>query len=105
MPHAPKKVRDRGEGAHQRQVLCLEALAPPFLHLLAVVPLRVFGQEVRNQLVATLADLTSHLLEGDVVAELHHRFLPSEGVEIDGVQERSVHVENCGFGQFRILRG
>ena len=41
------------------------------------------------------------LLEADVVTELHHRFVPGEGMEIDGVQERPVHVEDCGFGQFR----
>ena len=39
--HAPQQVRDRGEGTHQRQVFGLEALAAPFLHLLAVIPLRV----------------------------------------------------------------
>src|ERR1700694_2750323 len=94
MPHAPKQVRDRGEGAHQRQVLRLEALAAPFLHFLAVVPLFGGRKENGNELVAALADLASHLLEADVVTELHHRFVPGECMEIDGVQEHSVHVED-----------
>ena len=49
MPHAPKQVRDRGEGTRQRQVLRLEALAAPFRHVLAVVPLFVGRKENGNE--------------------------------------------------------
>jgi hypothetical protein len=62
-----------------------------------VVPLFVGGQEDWNELVAALSDLASRLLEGHVVTELHHRFVPGDGVEIDGVQKRPVQVEDRGF--------
>ena len=45
IPHAPQQIGDRREGAHQRQILGLEAVAAPFLHFLAVVPLFVGGKE------------------------------------------------------------
>ena len=95
--YAPQQVGDRGEGTHQRQIFALEALAAPFLHLLAVVALRVGREEVRNQLVAAFADLAPRLLEADVVTELHHGFVPGESVEIDRVEKRPVDVEDGGF--------
>lgn len=64
------------------QVLGLEALAAPLLQFLAVVSLLFGGQELGNQLVATLADLAAGLVETDIVAEFHHRFVPCERVEI-----------------------
>ena len=94
--HASQKIGDRGEGAHKRQVRRLETLAAPFLHFLAVVPLFVGGQEDWNELVAALSYLASRLLECHVVTELRHRFMPSDGVQIDGVQQRPVQVEDRG---------
>ena len=52
-----------------------------------MVPLVVGREEYGNELVAALADLTSGLFEADVVAELRHRFVPGERVEIDRVQQ------------------
>ena len=101
----PQQVGHRRERAQQRQIGGFEALAAPLLHFLAVIPLRVLGQEVRNQLVAALADLAAGLFEADVVAELRDRFVPGERVQIDGVEQRSVEVEDGGFGTFSILRG
>jgi hypothetical protein len=95
--HASKQIGDRREGADQRQVLGLETRAAPFLHFLAVVPLFVSRKEYGNELVAALPDLSSHLLEADVVTELRHRFVPGERMEIDGVQQRPVQVEDGGF--------
>jgi hypothetical protein len=62
-----------------------------------MVPLRVRGQEDWNELVATLTDLAPSLLEAHVMAELHHRFVPCEGVKIHRVQERPVEIEDGGF--------
>jgi hypothetical protein len=41
--------------------------------------------------------LASDLFEGDVVAELYHRFVPSKSVQVDGVQQRPVEIEDGGF--------
>jgi hypothetical protein len=62
-----------------------------------VVPLFVGGQEDWNELVAALSDLASRLLEGHVVTELRHRFVPGKGVEIHRIQKRAVQVEDRGF--------
>jgi hypothetical protein len=67
-----------------------------------VVPLRLLRQELGNKLVAALADLAAGLLEADVVAEIHHRFVPCERVKIDGVDQRPVEVEDGGFRQITL---
>jgi hypothetical protein len=59
-----------------------------------MISLLVFRKKYGNELVAALSDLASRLLEADLVAELGHRFMPGERVEIDRVQERSVEVED-----------
>jgi hypothetical protein len=71
---APQQIGHRREGAHQRQVLGLEALAAPLLQFLAVVLLLFGGQKFGNELVATLSDLTSRLLGRRV------RIQPSLGI-------------------------
>lgn len=48
------------------------------------------GPKFGNELVAALADLAAGLLEADVVAELVHRFVPGERVEIHRIQKRAV---------------
>jgi hypothetical protein len=84
--HAYQQVGDRREGTHKLQIVGLKTLATPRFQFLAVVSLFVGSQEDRNELVTALPYLTSDLLEADIVAELHHRFVPGERVEIDGVQ-------------------
>jgi hypothetical protein len=70
-----------------------------------VVPLGVLRQKFGDQLVATLADLAAGLLEADVVAELRHGFVPCDRVEVDGIEQRPVQVEDSGFRQFSFLHG
>src|SRR5581483_4217441 len=96
--HASQQVWDRREGTDEREILTLEPLSTPILHFFAVIPLFVDRQKHGNELVAALADLTSRLLEAHIVAKLHKRFVPSERMQIDGVQERPVKVEDGGFG-------
>jgi hypothetical protein len=43
------------------------------------------------------AYLAPHLFEGNVVVEFDHRFVPGDGVEIDGVQKCPVQIENRSF--------
>ena len=55
-----------------------------------------FGQEHRNKLVAALADLRARFFEAHRVAELGQGFLPRACMQIDGVDQRAVNVEDCG---------
>ncbi|WP_247444236.1 hypothetical protein [Bradyrhizobium sp. 197] len=59
------------------------------------------GQEDRNELVSALSDLAASLFVAHTVAELDHRFMPSERVKIHRIQKRTVQVEDGGFRQFK----
>jgi hypothetical protein len=69
----------------------------PLLQFLAVVPLFVGGQE--DRLITALAYLTSGVVEADVVAELQHRFMPGERVEILEFLKRAQRVNRRGDNQ------
>src|ERR1700675_2242904 len=47
-------------------------------------------QEGGNELVSALTYLASGLFEADVVAELHHRFVPGDRMKVHRVQESAV---------------
>jgi hypothetical protein len=63
------------------------------------------GEKHWNQLVAALADLTSHLLEGHAMAEVFQRFLPCHCVEVDGIDQGAIDIEDCGFGHEQSFKG
>src|SRR6202012_6278106 len=97
------------EGTAQGQVMRLEPPAAPLFELLAMVSLLSRRQKDRNELVAAFPDLAPHLLEGDVVAELDHGFMPGKRVEIDRVEQGAVEIKDGGFGHkafllFSVLR-
>src|SRR4051812_1488533 len=71
--------------------------AAPRLHLLPELPLFVGGKEHGNQLVTALSDLASNIFEAHVVAEFSQSVLPRERVQIDGIDQSAVHIEDCGF--------
>jgi hypothetical protein len=56
----------------------------------------------RNKLVSALPDLTSHLLEADVIAELDHGFMPGDRVQVHGIQQGTIQVEDSGFRQLKL---
>ena len=56
-----------------------------------------FTEKHRDELVAAFAYLAARLLEGHTVAELLERVLPGAGVQVHGIDERTVDVEDGGF--------
>src|SRR5205807_2543465 len=52
-----------------------------------------------SALIAALADVRAHLLEGDALAEVGEGVLPASRVEIDGVDQCAVDVEEHRLGR------
>ena len=77
-------------------------LAALGVEFLATVPLGLLGREDGNELVPAFADLTSRLLEADVVAKLYHGFVPRDRVQVNGTRQRPVQVEDCGAWQISL---
>ena len=91
----------RREWSHQRQIFRFKQFAAPFLHFLTVVLLLGLGQEHRDQLITALADLATRLFEGHIVAEPGQCLLPRARVQIDGIHQGAVDVENGSLGHSR----
>ena len=79
------------------QVLGLEALAAPLLQFLAVVSLLFGGQELGNQLVATLADLTADCLDIEIDSSYLEGILPCCGVKPVALNEGAIDIAQYGF--------
>ncbi len=54
-----------------------------------------FGQKEGNELLATLTDLAARLLETDIVPKPDQRFMPGYRVQIDGIEQCPVQIENA----------
>ncbi len=79
------------------RLFSFEMVTSPVVKFLSMVRLFGFGQKVRNELIATLADLAARLLEIDVVAEPDQPFMPGDRMQIDGIKQSPVQIENDGF--------
>nr|WP_245639341.1 hypothetical protein [Rubellimicrobium mesophilum] len=95
---ALEEVADPGKGLDAGHVVAGEELGAGLLHLFLA-----FGEELRRdeageELVAALADVAADLVVGGGKAEPLEDVEPSLGVEVDGVHERAVHVEDDGLG-------
>ncbi len=56
------------------------------------------------KLIAAFADLTANVRERDLVSEMLKGLLPCLGVQIDGIEQRAVNIENNRvYHQFSIL--
>ena len=55
-------------------------------------------QEHGHQLIAALADLATNILELEVVPKVVEGVLPGSGMQIDGIDQRAVDVEDHRFG-------
>ena len=86
-----------------RKVLFLEKRAAKVFDLFAVLFDFFFREEYRHELVAAFADLRPHGLERDFVPEMRKGLLPGSGMEIDGIHQRSVDVEDDRLYQFAFL--
>jgi hypothetical protein len=64
-----------------------------------MVPLGLLRQEDGNQLVAALSYLASRLVEADVVAEPYHGLVPCDRVQINGIRQGAIQVEDRGTWQ------
>ena len=95
-----KQPLEQGAHAWERlylvQVVRLEHLGPALVDGLAVLLDLLRGQELRQQFAAALADLRAGALDRNVVAELGQHAMPGLGVGIDGVDQRSIDVEDHG---------
>ena len=98
-----QQLRHGRKRPHQGQVFRLEQLAPPLLHLLAIVFLLALVEEHGDKLVATFADLAAGLLERHIMPEFAQRLLPRARMEVDGVNESSINVEDRGFRHVTFL--
>ena len=61
-----------------------------------MISLISLGQEHRNELVTPFTNLTASLFEGHRVTKLDQRLLPCARVQVDGVDQGSVDIENGG---------
>jgi hypothetical protein len=55
-------------------------------------------EEHGDELVAALADLTARLLECHVMTEFDQCLLPRARVQVDGIDQRPIDVEDGSFG-------
>ena len=55
-------------------------------------------QEHGHQLIAAFADLATNILEIEVVPIVVKGVLPGSGMQIDGINQRAVHVKDYRFG-------
>ena len=79
------------------EVLALEELGALLLDPLTIAFHLLLGQEDGHELVAPLADLVPDLLERDLMTVFREDLLPGPGMEVVGIDERPVHVENHGL--------
>src|SRR6185295_14170940 len=77
-----------------RKIILFQDVAPVLLDFLALGCELLRGQEDRHKLIATLANLTANVVEGDFVAEMPKGVLPRVSMGVDGVYQRPVDVEN-----------
>src|SRR5207248_11352640 len=82
------------KSADALQVPALVEIGSVLLDGLAAPREIVLREEDRHQLVAALADLRPHFLERHPPAEVREGFLPGASVQIDGIDQRSVYVED-----------
>ena len=87
------------EGAHARHVLALVEFAAVLLKLFAELFEFFFREEDGHQLVAALAYLVAHALIRNLLSEMRERLLPGARVQVNGVNERPVNVENHSLDQ------
>ncbi len=93
-PDALEQRAHVGERPDPAEVALLQDLAPALVERLALLVQLLPAQEHRHELVAALADLPADRVERHVAPDLPERVDPGLGVEVDGVDQRSVHVED-----------
>jgi hypothetical protein len=92
-----EEVAHARKGPHARQVLCLVKLRAIFLQRLAEALHLARVAEVRDEEVAPLAELPAHDVPVDALAEVREGLDPAVGVEVVGVDEGTVDVEEDGL--------
>jgi hypothetical protein len=70
---------------HALHILRLIKIAAPFFDHFAAQRELVLRKEDRQQLISALANLRTHLLTGDALAEVSQRLVPGARVQIDGI--------------------